>query len=341
MNARAATCLAGLALLCACAAPPRAPLESASDGRVSMGTVLEIALYAPEGVDTAAALEALFAVARRLDALLTVYAPESALSRLNRTAAESPQTVDPEFAAVLEHSLGYAELTGGAFDVTVGPLVELWTQAAKRGAPPSARELALARALVGRDRVQIFADGRVGFDRAGVSVNLGAIAKGYALDRMLPRLAEQNVERALLSFGQSSTWAVGAPPDAPGWRLLVRGPGGGFVGAVTLKDQALSVSGSLAQFVEIGGRRYGHVVDPRSGLPIRHRRQALVVAGDATLAEALSTGLLVLGERDGLALVEEQPGCEGLLLDAEGGTWMTSGWQRAVRYETVREMVEP
>ena len=131
---------------------------------------------------------------------------------------------------------------------------------------------------------------RAALAHEGVSVDLGGIAKGWALDRMLPLLRERGIERALLDFGQSSVWALGAPPGAAGWRLLARGPDEGALGVLTLSDQALSVSGSLGQWVEIGGRRYGHVLDPRSGLPLERRRQALVVAPNAALAEALSQG---------------------------------------------------
>ena len=166
-----------------------------------------------------------------------------------------------------------------------------------------------------------------------MSIDLGGIAKGYALDRMLPALRDAGITSALLSFGQSSAWAFGVPPGAPGWRLLARGPDGGFSGILTLRDAALSVSGSLGQWSEIEGRRYGHVLDPRSGEPLTRRREALVVAPNATLAEALSKALLVLGEREGIALIEAQHGCEALLLDAEGGAWSTSGWQLRTAFE--------
>ncbi|MGE4652125.1 MAG: FAD:protein FMN transferase, partial [Myxococcota bacterium] len=108
---------------------------------------------------------------------------------------------------------------------------------------------------------------------------------------------------------------------------------GGFAGVVTLRDRALSTSGTLGQWSEIAGQRFGHVLDPRSGWPLTRRRQALVVAPDATLAEVLSTSLLVLGEREGIALVEEREGCEGLLLDAEAGAWQTSGFGQATAFE--------
>jgi thiamine biosynthesis lipoprotein len=190
-----------------------------------------------------------------------------------------------------------------------------------------------ARERVGSEHVRIHTDGSVEIEKPGVSVNLGGVAKGYALDRMLTLLEERGIENALLSFGQSSTWALGRPADAPGWRLLARGPDERLLGVLTLENQALSVSGSLGQWVEIGGRRYGHVLDPRTGEALQRRRLSLVAAPEASLAEALSKALLVLGKREGLALVDAQEGCEALLVDADGGTWFTPGWNAAVRFD--------
>jgi thiamine biosynthesis lipoprotein len=297
-----------------------------------MGTALEVTLHGPDPEVLARALEAVFAVAEQLEALLSVHVEDSDISRLNRAAGQGPLQVDPLVTDVLAASRSASALTGGAFDVTVGPLVALWIEAARRDALPSDEALSAARARVGAAGIRLHGDGRAEL-RAGTSVDLGGIAKGYALDRMQPVLEAHGVEAALLSFGQSSTWAVGTPPDAPGWRLLTRAPGGGFAGLVTLRDQALSVSGSLGQWTEIAGRRYGHVLDPRTGRPLIRRRQALVVAPSATLAEALSTALLVLGEQEGLRRVAAQPGCAGLLLDADGARFATPGFDEVVRFE--------
>lgn len=304
-----------------------------TDGRYVMGTVLEVTVRAPDEARARAAIRDLFAEAERLDALLTSWDADSELSRLNRAAGRGPQRVEPELASLLRRSRRYGELTRGSFDVTVGPLVELWARAARRGSPPTSGELSEARRRVGFRQIRVLPDGRAELVSPGVSVNLGGVAKGYAVDRMRAVLERHGIGDALLNFGQSSTWAVGRPADAPGWRLLARGPGDRFLGVLELRDQALSVSGSLGQWLEIEGRRYGHVLDPRSGQPLMQRRQALVVAHDATLAEALSKAVLVLGEREGLALVEEQEGCEALLVDADGGVWRTSGWDSAVRFE--------
>lgn len=326
--------LALLALGAACASGPER-LVAASDGRYVMGTVLEITLYARDAARAERALEELFAVAEGLDALLSVHDASSAVSRLNAAAGRGPQRVDPAVAAILARSIALSAQTRGSFDVTIGALVSLWVRAAQSGAWPDPGALAEARARVGSELVRVHPDGRVELLREGVAVDLGGVAKGYALDRMLPVLRAHGIERALLSFGQSSTWAVGAPPDQPGWRLLARGADDDLLGILTLRGRALSVSGSLGQFVEIGGRRYGHVVDPRSGEPLTRRRQALVVGPDATLAEALSKALLVLGEDEGLAVVAARADCEALLLDADGRRWTTPGWQRAVAFEAL------
>ena len=323
--------LAALSAL-ACAAPPPPALVELSDGRPAMGTILEITLLAPATPRSRETLDALFEIARRLDASLSRYDPASDLSRLNRAAGHGAIPIAPELAQILAASVGYSQLTRGAFDVTVGPLVALWTRAGETGVLPSAGEIERARALVGVEKILLEASGAA-LAREGVSVDLGGIAKGWALDRMLPLLRERGIDRALLDFGQSSLWALGAPPGSAGWRLLARGPGDGALGVLTLSDQALSVSGSLGQSSLIGGRRYGHVLDPRSGLPLERRRQALVVTHDAALAEALSKALLILGEAEGIALVAAQPGCEGFLVDAEGGSWETPGWRAAVRFE--------
>ena len=326
--------LAALAAL-ACASPSPAPLVEVSDGRPAMGTILEITLHAPDPARGRETLEELFALAARLDAVMSRYDPQSDLSELNRSAGQGLVPVDPELARILEASVGYSRLTGGTFDVTVGPLVALWTRAGETGVLPSADQIAAARARVGAEQVRV-EGARAALAHAGVSVDLGGIAKGWAVDRMLPVLKQRRIERALIDFGQSSVQALGAPPGSPGWRLLARGPDEGALGVLTLSDQALSVSGSLGQMVEIGGRRYGHVLDPRTGLPLERQREALVVAPNATLAEALSKGLLILGEVDGIALVAGQPGCHGMLVDADGRSWETPGWREAVRFESLR-----
>ena len=327
--------LAALATACATAPVSNAPT---SVGRYAMGTVLELSLVPPAGrpAETLGeTFEELFALADRLEGLFTVYDENSDVRRLNARAGEAPLWVDPLVTEILSESIRYSGLTEGMFDVTLGPLVALWAAAESQDQLPSKQSLSDALQRVGPAVIEMLPDGRVMLQHSGAGVNLGGIAKGFALEKMLPRLRARGIENALLTFGQSSTWALGAPPGEPGWKLLVRGAAAPYLGVVTLRDQALSVSGSLGRFARIEGVEFGHVIDPRNGMPLTRRRQAVVVAPDAALAEALSKALLVGGEVEGLALVEGQPHCEGLLADAGGTIWSTSGWQEAVRWRAL------
>lgn len=341
--------LLGALLAAGCAAaPPATPRDRTGapgevrpaphlvvDGQYRMGTLLEVTLVSADDAAARAALDAVFAETEALDVLLSRYRDDSDVSRLNRAAGGPPVSIDPLTRQVLSRSIDCARLTHGAFDVTVGPLVDLWTRAAQRSRLPGADELAAARARVGADRIVLGEDGSAALPTPGMSVDLGGIGKGFALDRVLPTLRGRGFTNALLNFGESSVWALGAAPDADGWRLLMRDPRGGYEGVVTLRDVALSISSNLGQSSEIGGVRYGHVIDPRSGMALTRTAQASVVASDATLAEALSTALLVLPPEEGLALVESLPGAEARLSDGDGRVAATPGWSRVTRFESL------
>ena len=299
-----------------------------------MGTVLEIEVEARDADAARAILERCFARVAELDRLFTRFDPGSALSRLNRAAGRGPSAVDPALARILADSREYARLTRGSFDVTVGPLVELWSEAGRRGSAPGADALAAALARVGSEGIEVTAsDSSAALAREGMSVDLGGIAKGWALDRVAELLAAEGVARAFASFGGSSVLARGAPRGESGWRVLLRDASGGFAGVVYLRDRSLSVSGSLGQSTEIAGRAYGHVIDPRSGEPRVRAAEAAVVAPSGAFAEALSKALLVLEEDEGMALLDGLPDVEGFLVEADGHGRRTSGWDAALVFE--------
>jgi thiamine biosynthesis lipoprotein len=295
-------------------------------GRYVMGTVLEATIYAPDRATGGALLEMAFAEAARLDAMMTTYNDRSALMQLNRAAGEGGQRVPPELAELLAAALGYSRLTRGTFDVTVGPLVSLWSSAASSYEAAELPDLSRARALVGSEKIIVHNDATVELARAGMALDLSGIAKGYALDRIVAILCRRGVTRAYLSFGQSSIWALGAPPGARGWTVALRDLAGGFSRSIRLHDRALSVSSS---FSGAGRRRVAHVIDPRSGRPLVRDLEACVIASNATQAEALSKALLILGGHDGIALIERQTGTGALLLAADGSAWTTSDWPRS------------
>ncbi len=322
----------GIISLLALGSPVRA---CETDGRYIMGTVFQATLCQaepPSEEQLSATWDEVFAAARRFDALFTTYTPHSPLSHLNAQAGQGLQTVPAEVSDIVRLSQHYTALTNGAFDITVRPLLRLWRQAATTQTQPAAAAIRHTLRFIGSHKLRFAAPHRVGLPASGMALDLGGIGKGYALDRIAKRLYEQGRPNALLNFGQSSLWALGRPHDGEGWRLLLRQPNGEIVGLATFSDQALSISGSLGQSLKVAGQRYGHIIDPRTGRPVQRDLLACVVAPSAAQAEALSTTLLILGEQEGLGLIEQLDGVEGLLHEAQGKQWMTTGWKRVSRF---------
>ncbi len=336
---RAALVAAPLAALlgCASAAPPEDPARvcpvTVSDGRYLMGTVLEVSLCAPDRATGEALLRELFAEVASLERVFSRFDVKSDLSKLNRAAGSGPLRVAPALSELTALSIEFSELTRGTFDVTVGPLVVLWQEAEQTRELPSTATLAAARSRVGPGVVRVaVAASTVELLVPGAMLDFGGVAKGWTLDRLAEKLRAAGVTRALLAFGQSSLCAIGRPAGWDGWGVLLGDASGGFAGTAQLADQSLSISGSLGQYTEIAGRRFGHVIDPRSGEPLTQARVAGALAADGARSEALSKALLILGETEGIALLESLPDAEGILIDESGATWQTSGWAEAVRY---------
>ncbi len=295
-----------------------------------MGTVFEVVLEAPTRKAAREATEACFAEVERLEALLSTWRPESDLSRLNRAAGDSVP-VHADVLRALADAVALGRATGGAFDVTVGPLVQLWTRTAQHGSLPSKADIARARRRVGAEAIAL-GEGEARLVRPGMAVDLDGFSKGWVLDRLVPHLADHGITAAYLSLGQSSVLTLGKPSDADAWRLLVRGPEAGLAAEISLGDARVSVSGSFGKVSTIEGRRFGHVIDPRTGWPVTHAAQAVVVAPTAASAEAWSKALLVLAPEDALPLLEAAPGVEGLLLLTGGISHRTPHFDEEVGF---------
>ncbi len=243
----------------------------------------------------------------RIEAELSVFRPSSAISRINALAGSEPVRVSADVIEVLQRAQALSRLSHGAFDVTAGPLVECWGFTRRRGRKPTAAEIEAARALVGSDLLTIDADARTVFlPRAGMSLNLGGIGKGFAIDRLASRLTAAGVSAFLIHGGRSSVLARGSdtPEPSAGWRVGVEHPlrPGLRLGELRLCDAALATSGSGKQFFHHQGVRHGHVLDPRLGRPAGDMLSLTVLATTATDADALATACFV----DGLALTAQR-----------------------------------
>ena len=262
--------------------------------RPRMGTLLAVTLPA-EHSGLSPEVSRVFGTATAWERVMSHHAMATPLTRLNRRAGDPRGVVSRALAAAVGLGRDLAARTGGAFDPTVAPLSRLWRDAARRGRLPSAPELERARRLVGWRTIEIHAS-RVVLRTRGMALDLGALGKGIALDRIARGLRRGGCRSALVNFGESSLVAIGGPHRGR-WRIALRHPDGGFAGEFILNDRACSTSATGGQTVRLGRMVLGHIVDPRTGKPLHRRAQVTVLAPSATVAEAVSTALLVLGPR--------------------------------------------
>lgn len=291
----------GRLLRAAAALLAAAPLAAAQLPRpfeyrqVHMGLPVRILLYAPTENRAERAAQAAFARIAELDAVMSDYRDDSELRRLE-TNAGTWTPVSPDLLEVLTTALSIARATHGAFDPTVGPLVALWRNARTTGRMPATADLEAARARVGWKQLEIDRNrGAVRLAKPGMRLDLGGIAKGYILQQALRTLRASGASRALVESGGDIVVGSG-PPGEAGWRVDVADASSDFLSrARQLTNAAIATSGADAQFVEIGGLRYSHIVDPRSGIGVTHNVTARVIADDAAIADALATALSVSG----------------------------------------------
>ncbi len=281
--------------------------------RRAMACTFEVFLNAGQySQGTAVALAALDLV-DQLEDQLTVYRESSEVSRLNLAAAFAAVEVEPRLFALLERAVQLHRDTGGAFDVTAGRLSKVWGFTRRAGNIPAADDLAIALECVGSEHLELDpGDHSVRFNRPGLEINLGSIGKGYALDRCAELLADAGIRDVLLHGGNSSVLAHGshaAESEADGWLIGVRNPlrPDRRLGNLRLRDRALATSGSGTQFFVHEGRRYGHILDPRTGWPAEGVLTVSVLAATAADADALATAFYVLGPAAAEAYCQTHP----------------------------------
>ncbi len=295
-------------------------------GRRAMACQFEVLFNAGQySHATQAAMEALDEV-DRLEELLSSYRESSEISRINVWAADTPVHVCREVFELLEHSIALSIQTNGAFDITAGPLTTAWGFDRQAGNVPDSQRLTEALAVVGSDQLCLDEQSQtVSFMTPGMRINLGAIGKGYALDRAAQVLTSNCVNDFLWHGGLSSVLARGQQGSTPdqGWKIGLPHPvrPGERLGVITLRDAALATSGSQVQFFRHHGQRYGHILDPRTGLPAEGILTSTVVAPTATDADALSTAFYVLGPQAALDWCRDHEQFGAILVIAgPGGT---------------------
>jgi len=271
-----------------------------------------------------AALDA-FAIMSAIHQKLDKFSSESDIYTINLNAGDQPVPVADPTYEILEQSLKIAEMTGGAFDPTIGPLVKLWGFG--EGSPqsiPSVAEINAARQLVDYKKVILDREKKtVYLAEKGMSLDLGAIAKGYAVAKSVEILKSHHISSALVAAG-GNIYALGKKKDKSSWQIGIRDPlkKGEIIGYVGLENQVIDTSGDYERFFLADGKKYGHIIDPRTGYPAQAISGCTVIMDNPAQADALATAAFVLGAEKGLELIESQKGM-GLLINSQGQVFLS------------------
>jgi FAD:protein FMN transferase len=271
-----------------------------------MGVQVHLTVYAPDEDSAVKACRAAFDRFERLDEIMSDWRRGSELNRLSASAGGPAVAVSEELFLVLQRAQEVSRLSNGAFDITVGPVIALWRNARRTGVMPDPVELDTARRLVGWRKVELDPANRsVRLSTPGMKLDLGGIAKGYAADCAIQVLKEQGISSALVEAGGDVVVSE-PPPGTPGWIIEVTNDNPRLRSRkIFVKNAGISTSGDAAQFVVIDGKRYSHIVDPRTGIGLINSAQVTIVAKDGLTSDPLSTAVSVMGEQTGRMLAKQ------------------------------------
>jgi thiamine biosynthesis lipoprotein len=326
--------LLALSLFTACAGGVSGPSSKLVErSRQSMGTLLRVAVWTPDEARANDAIEHVFREFDRLESLLSNWKSDSDVTRLNHNAGITPVKVSQDTISVLRIAHDVSEITRGKFDITFGALTDIWRFDHDQDNVVPEHDLIEAR-LKRIDYKAVEVDSTAGtafINRPGMTVHLGGIGKGYAVDRAIALLRDQGFKNFLIQAG-GDLYVAGADNGKP-WKLGIADPRGNHdpFAIVQVSDGTLSTSGDYERFFMKEGTRYHHILDPDFGEPSRECRSVTLVSNTAVMADAIAKGVFLLGPRDGMALIEKLPDIEGVIVTADNEVLISSGLKGRVQ----------
>lgn len=299
---------------------------------ILMDTLVTVNVVTDSEVKAEDAINGAFEEIKRLEKLINFWSADSEIAEINRKAGLSPVRVSPQTLDLIEKAIFVSEKTGGAFDPTVGPLVRLW-DFKKKVIPDKETILEGMRLVDYRAMVIDKSKGTAFLKKKGMSFDTGGIAKGYAADLAVSVLKKKGIKAGLVSVA-GDIRAFGTKPDGRPWKVGIRNPrqshksgNDDILATVELRDMAISTSGDYERFFIQNGKRYHHIIDPKTGYPAMGCQSVTVIARQGVFTDGFSTGVFVLGPEKGLKLLEEL-GFDGLIIDSEGRIHMTEGLKK-------------
>lgn len=290
-----------------------------------MGTVIRTELWSDDPLTAGEAIRLVNEEMHRIDRLMSTYKPDSEISQVNRDAAEKPVRISAELLDLLARGIEMSRLTGGAFDITYASIGQLYDYRA--GVRPDEQQIAAALPAIDYRFVELDLDEcTVFFSRHGVRIDLGGIAKGYAVERGVGILRAQGIEHGLISAGGDSR-ILGDRRGAP-WIVGVRDPRNSdrVIARLPLIDEAISTSGDYERFFEEDGVRYHHIISPATGHSVSEVRSVTIIGPDATMTDGLATSVFVMGLEDGLRLIDSLDDFEAVIVDRHGALHRSGGF---------------
>lgn len=301
--------------------------------QIKMGTPMTIKAY---GTDSKSAVNEAFRRIDEIEQLTSLNIDSSEVNKINRAAGRQYVSVHHEVVVMIKKSIEYSKLSGGAFDITVGPIVQLWKLGTSEARVPDNNEIIDKLPLVGYEKIRLNEDtNSVMLEKEGMIIDLGGIAKGYAADEVNNILAKHGVKRALVNIGSSTINVIGQKDNNKPWTVGLRHPrkeiGQGFLGIVKESDKSISTSGDYERFIIVEGKRYHHVLNPKTGYPAESGVVSDTLIVDNALpyssmsADALSTSVFVLGPEKGMELIKSISGIDGIIVMSDSRLVITPG----------------
>lgn len=299
-----------------------------------MDTVVEIKVYHRSKAEAEEAIDSSMEEMRRVEQKMSLFLPGSEVSRINEQAllkkakgsllAEGWTPVSDELFSLLGESVRLSELTKGCFDITIYPLWRIWKFEGENLEVPDKEEIEKELQLVDYKNI-VIENGKIKFVKKYMGIDLGGIAKGYAVDAAVSVLKKKNITSAMVNAG-GDMYVLGRKQGKP-WRIGIRHPRreGEILGTIKVEDKAIVTSGDYERFFFSEGKKYHHIINPKTGYPADECQSVTIVAEEATFADGLATGIFVLGPREGMALIENLEGVEGVIVNKEGDISVSSG----------------
>jgi FAD:protein FMN transferase len=294
-----------------------------------MGTLVEIAIQEPNNDLAQKAINKSFNEISRLEKIMSTYLPNSELSKLNSLAGEGVNVpVTTDLLKVIQRGVYWGKLSNGAIDISIGPATKLWEFNSEVPSPPNMDKLKKVSKLINYKNI-IIEENLISFKKTGMSLNLGSIAKGYAVDQAIKTLKKMGIKSGFVNAG-GDLMAFGLKSKTEGWHIGLQHPRKPekIIASLDIKDKAVATSGDYQRYFIKDNVRYHHILNPKNGWPANQAISATVISNNVMDSDALSTALFILGEKKGLALINSIEGIEGMVISKSNTTSYSSNFHK-------------